>query len=798
MKEHVPVSISRRVEFKIADGDVKGAVKILSSTDTLAPHSEFTLNQLKSKHPPPSQEINLPEPPDENSQPLVVSEREVYKMIQNFPNGSAAGIDGILPQHLKDLTAPLTGEAGLKLLKTLTCLSNFMLAAKMPSRLCSIMYGASLCALNKLDGGIRPIAVGNTFRRLVAKLACASVRPEMAAKFAPKQVGFGTPGGCEAAAHATRTFIKKNASRRAVLLKIDFRNAFNELHRDAFLNEVKVNNPSIYPFLWQCYSTSSYLFYGEDIILSQNGAQQGDPCGPLVFCSAIHSVVTALVSEFVVFYLDDGTIASTHEEVLQDFKKIINECSRIGLHINPTKCELFFCADVDQEIVNQFDEVSPGILVVNELTLLGAPISENSFATVFNKKLRQLKLLFDRLEELDNYHISYYILKNCCSIPKLVFLLRTTPIGQCNDIVDEMDKCIRSTMETLTNSKLNEIQWILSSLPINNGGLGVRRIRDIALPAFLSSVNGLLPLVSFMLQQPSLNIVDIGDYNDNLNAWDSLNPNTNHPTTPSRQKEWNVINVVRLISEIHFETDSDKARFLAIQKSESSAWLHALPSRSIGTLLNNNYFRIAIGLRLGTDLCEPHKCRCGVTVDKKGHHGLKCSKSAGRYSRHTELNLIIKRALASADVPSVLEPVGLVREDGKRVDGMTLITWSRGQTLIWDSTCTDTFAPSNIRLSVSEAGRAANDKARRKTRKYESLINQNFHFVPFAVETMGTWGTEAMKFFNILGKMMSQTSNEPRCKSFLKQRLSMAIQRGNAAVMGTFSENDKMEEIFYL
>ena len=53
-------------------------------------------------------------------------------------------------------------------------------------------------------------------------------------------------------------------------------------------------------------------------------------------------------------------------------------------------------------------------------------------------------------------------------------------------------------------------------------------------------------------------------------------------------------------------------------------------------------------------------------------------KSAGRPARHAELNSIIKRALASADIPSKLEPPVLARDDGKRVDGMTLIQWSKG------------------------------------------------------------------------------------------------------------------------
>ena len=64
---------------------------------------------------------------------------------------------------------------------------------------------------------------------------------------------------------------------------------------------------------------------------------------------------------------------------------------------------------------------------------------------------------------------------------------------------------------------------------------------------------------------------------------------------------------------------------------------------------------------------------------------------------------------------------------------------------------------------------------------------------------MGPWSQEAIAFFNDLSKRTTLATMEPRSKSFLKQRISMAIQRGNAAaVMGTFREEEKMEEIFYI
>ncbi|CAH2244583.1 jg11698 [Pararge aegeria aegeria] len=93
-------------------------------------------------------------------------------------------------------------------------------------------------------------------------------------------------------------------------------------------------------------------------------------------------------------------------------------------------------------------------------------------------------------------------------------------------------------------------------------------------------------------------------------------------------------------------------------------------------MLDHTTLSVLIGLRLGASIVQPH-CHCGDSVDTYGHHGLSYSRSAGRFSRHSTIKDIIRRSLATAHVPAVLEPIGLGRSDGKRPDGMTLIPWLR-------------------------------------------------------------------------------------------------------------------------
>ncbi|OQV22929.1 hypothetical protein BV898_03355 [Hypsibius exemplaris] len=126
-------------------------------------------------------------------------------------------------------------------------------------------------------------------------------------------------------------------------------------------------------------------------------------------------------------------------------------------------------------------------------------------------------------------------------------------------------------------------------------------------------------------------------------------------------------------------TDRDKARLLAVETKEAGAWLNALPIPSLGNLLDDVSLRVTVALRLGAVVCLPHRCTCGKEVNENGHHGLSCKFSAGRHSRHSSLNDVLKRALVSASLPAIREPPGLVRQDGKRPDGMSMSHGNKGK-----------------------------------------------------------------------------------------------------------------------
>ena len=105
---------------------------------------------------------------------------------------------------------------------------QIILNGNLPDALLPVFFGARLIALKKKCGGIRPIAVSNTLRRLASKVVCHKAR--FLTEHLPQQLGFAIRSGAESAVHATRRFISQ--SNENAILKIDFRWILGQACRD--------------------------------------------------------------------------------------------------------------------------------------------------------------------------------------------------------------------------------------------------------------------------------------------------------------------------------------------------------------------------------------------------------------------------------------------------------------------------------------------------------------------------------------------------------------------------------------
>ncbi len=65
-----------------------------------------------------------------------------------------------------------------------------------------------------------------------------------------------------------------------------------------------------------------------------------------------------------------------------------------------------------------------------------------------------------------------------------------------------------------------------------------------------------------------------------------------------------------------------------------------------------------------------------------------------------------------------MESPGLLKFDGKRPDGVTIVPWKCGRHLVWDATCPSTYAPSYSNHATVAAGEVASQAEDRKCVKY--------------------------------------------------------------------------------
>ena len=784
-QKHIPAELlAAHVAAKLEEGDFTGAIRLACSEDTIADRNVPTLNALQAKHPAPHPDTQIPPAPLEPSCTLTVSEEEVARAVRSFPNGSAGGPDGLRPQHLKDMIGPSAGVGGSLLLRALTSFINLTLAGQTPEPVRPLFFGANLVALEKKGGGVRPIAVGCTLRRLAAKAAAVHVKDPMHSLLAPRQLGYGTPQGAEAAVHAARIYLD-NLPPDHVLLKLDFSNAFNCVRRDQMLIRVRELAPELLPFVHSAYSAPSTLLWGETPLQSSEGVQQGDPLGPLLFCLAIHPLTEKLTSELVVFYLDDGTLGGRVGEVLQDLQTVECAAEDLGLQLNRGKSEVI---GRDTTLLEPLLSAAPELTVTSpeQATLLGSALGDvESVSRSIGVKTKMLEVMGDRLQHL-RAHDAILLLRHAFAIPKLLYSLRTSPCFASSELVT-YDNVLRATTSSVTNTHLGEqdSSWIQATLPVKYGGLGIRSAVQLAPSAFLASASNLV----HQILPDRLRGASYTSREEALAAWrqgSDLNP----PSDPAshHQKNWDLPKVLEAAGSL-LEKAPDtqsRARLLAASNKESGAWLNTLPVSSLGLRMDDDTIRVAVGLRLGIPLCHPHKCSlCGAEVDNLATHGLSCRRSEGRHPRHSALNDIIHRSLSSAHIPSRREPSGIYRSDGKRPDGISLVPWKQGKVLVWDATCPDTFAPSHLPSAAMSSGAVAQQAEQAKRAKYAHL-DASHHFVPVAVETSGVLGPEALQLLQDLGHRLREATGEQRSYQFLLQRVSVAVQRGNrVAVVGS-------------
>ena len=231
------------------------------------------------------------------------------------------------------------------------------------------------------------------------------------------------------------------------------------------------------------------FFYGNSVIKSCEGTQQGDPECPALFSDSFQDLIDSLESKINLWHLDVGNLSDDYKTVLKDLKKIVETEKTLGLKIKPTKSEFFFLVDITEKrrstILASFQKLCPGNKrpKKDELIILGSLLGPKSQADLLEKKINELEKVNGIVEILDA-HYGFFMLKNCFSLPKLLYVLRTSTCFNHPALLEKYDKTVRNGLSKVCNVNFDDISSTQLALPAEMGGLGVSSASLLALHAF--------------------------------------------------------------------------------------------------------------------------------------------------------------------------------------------------------------------------------------------------------------------------------------------------------------------------
>ena len=191
-------------------------------------------------------------------------------------------------------------------------------------------------------------------------------------------------------------------------------------------------------------------------------------------------------SNFNVWYLDDATIAGDLRSVCDDIKRCSFMLADISLFLNPSKSELVNLGLDETVFIRETLCINSILENVSfdkkeDVILLGSPVTSTAIRPQFQHKLSILKAMTEELSFLDR-HPAFLLLKNCFSMPKLMYLLRGSPTFQHPDLLADFDDCLKSCASDICNVSFDDIGWIQATITIRLGSIGLHRASDLALP----------------------------------------------------------------------------------------------------------------------------------------------------------------------------------------------------------------------------------------------------------------------------------------------------------------------------
>ena len=425
--------------------------------------------------------------------------------------------------------------------------------------------------------------------------------------------------------------------------------------------------------------------------------------------------------------------------------------------------------------------------------LLGAPVGDISFSRdAVEDRIQKIAEIFDRLPAINDAQTEFALLRSCFSLPKLTYCLRTCDPSHLLPSYKQFDSLQFTTFSQVFGRPLDIDAKIQAFLPVKNGGVGLRSAEQHSSAAFIASnihsrnvVDKILsPQVTRRSLHNAFTLLQKYTGNASFTSEELLPPNSDQHSI-SRD-------IDAFYAKILLDRASprDSARLLSLSLPHAGDFLDATPSPSLGLHLDTREFGVAMGYRLGIPLLKAGECRamtCDQQLDTLGDHAMHCRDDNGLKSgRHDRIRDNIFKEAQHASLNPLKEMPGLVPNSQSRPADIYIANWIDGRKMAFD---VSVVSPTQAAILHHAADSAAAAIEMRKTSKNRDHLDncrgQGITFQPLVVETFGGWDGDAVKILKEIARLDARRwgkNDAIEIKHFF-QRLSVALQRGNAAVL---------------
>jgi hypothetical protein len=427
--------------------------------------------------------------------PLELQEEAVLASMQSLLRGKAAGQSGWTNSLLKDMA--LNEKRSEELIPLITRWFNMTLAGHGGPAAMWTMGRVGL--LDKADGTLRAIVVGETLIRFMTRTVAFVVRQRAREVLAPHQFSVGVAGGIEQITQAFALFdrrVKASAGERAIVAT-DVANAFPSMRRGPIADAVWEEFPELYPAFEWLYGESSDLVLasGEVVARIESGIRAGCGAGTLLFDLGLNPVlkrVAAAEPEVTVqFYSDDGNLEGEPANVKRATVRLVEEMADIGLSCHFGKSLYYDGQLVEGEANESMGEFNGEEILFRRTEgakIVGRAVGLDAYVQAqLERTLAKQARGMDRIAQLQP-DVALILLTYCVNT-RPMFLARnfdSETIQQHLSLFDEaVDKCVACICQC-TNGEATWWMKELRGLPVDLGGLGLPRLSTICTAAHVA------------------------------------------------------------------------------------------------------------------------------------------------------------------------------------------------------------------------------------------------------------------------------------------------------------------------